>query len=504
MPNESPQVVANQYLSQLRTPNKILSPTAVKHLAQQAIAIFFDYFQEHQTPLREAVELICEINSLPDPRLSRIGLEALFPALIERLNDSFDPSFCELYDRLFAQVISYSRQLTEGRDLDEKLNYFGLVDEISILTRKRDLNNRPLHLNVAHPIKKVLLLSRITIGADVAITSVMMSRLKEVFPQAEIVLLGPSKLNQLYGGDARVRVRPIDYGRNDDLLSRLNCWLEVVAVVQDELVGFSTQEYCIFDPDSRLTQLGLLPLLPLHIEHQSYFLFQSRSYTQSGIEKLGHLTSRWVNQVTGGSSDIFPYISLPVSHKLIGAELGRYFRSRGGQPLICLSFGIGGNEAKRISKQFEMELARTLVQRYPLFIDGGFSNTETDLSEEIISFLESQGNSVLRLDESMSLPLTHNLNSPINILAWRGGIGSFASLISGCDRYVGYDSSGQHIAAAIGIPSLTVFVNSGSPTFAKRWQPYGSAAASVLQYDAQHIFSVSSIIKNVLQEIAPT
>ena len=39
-------------------------------------------------------------------------------------------------------------------------------------------------------IKKILLLSRVTIGADVAVTSIIIQRLAELYPKAEMVLIG--------------------------------------------------------------------------------------------------------------------------------------------------------------------------------------------------------------------------------------------------------------------------------------------------------------------------
>jgi ADP-heptose:LPS heptosyltransferase len=52
-------------------------------------------------------------------------------------------------------------------------------------------------------------------------------------------------------------------------------------------------------------------------------------------------------------------------------------------------------------------------------------------------------------------------------------------LIAASDRYIGYDSAGQHIAAAIRVPTLTIFVNSNSATFAERWRPYGPGIIEV-------------------------
>jgi ADP-heptose:LPS heptosyltransferase len=65
-------------------------------------------------------------------------------------------------------------------------------------------------------------------------------------------------------------------------------------------------------------------------------------------------------------------------------------------------------------------------------------------------------------------------------VTWDGGIGAFAGLIAASDQYVGYDSAGQHIAAALRIPTLTIFVNSNSATFAERWRPYGPGMIEVI------------------------
>ena len=49
-------------------------------------------------------------------------------------------------------------------------------------------------------IQRIIVLSRVTLGADVAITSVIIERMKRNFPLAEIVLAGGSKAPQLFGG----------------------------------------------------------------------------------------------------------------------------------------------------------------------------------------------------------------------------------------------------------------------------------------------------------------
>ncbi|MFM8392397.1 MAG: glycosyltransferase family 9 protein, partial [Acidobacteriota bacterium] len=71
--------------------------------------------------------------------------------------------------------------------------------------------------------------------------------------------------------------------------------------------------------------------------------------------------------------------------------------------------------------------------------------------------------------------------SPNGILTWRGGIGSLAGLIAASDQYVGYDSSGQHIAAALGIPGTTYFSSTNPAIFAKRWAPFGHQSRVIIE-----------------------
>jgi ADP-heptose:LPS heptosyltransferase len=59
------------------------------------------------------------------------------------------------------------------------------------------------------------------------------------------------------------------------------------------------------------------------------------------------------------------------------------------------------------------------------------------------------------------------------LVAWQGGIGAFSALVAESNEYIGYDSAGQHIAAALGVPTLDVFGRNASPIFQERWRPTG-------------------------------
>ena len=317
--------------------------------------------------MREAVQLICQIATNETPELARTGIQALFPQLVERLNDSFDPAACQLYDQLFAQVIEFCRRLPGGQRLDEGLKEFGLMNEADLLARKANL--KPQISNFKSQIQgsgkafpqKILLLSRVTIGADVAVTSSIIAKLRQVYPQTEFVILGSRKLRELYGGDRRIRIHEIAYERGGSLITRLTSWLDVVAAVHEEREGMSKEEIWVIDPDSRLTQLGLLPL----VEHDdNYFFFESRSYSPNGKStSIGQLAAQWSGELVGNHESAYPFVALPDEHQRFGQIVAEQIRNSQSPiySVTAVSFGVGGNHSKRVSDEFEQQQIEGLL-----------------------------------------------------------------------------------------------------------------------------------------------
>ncbi len=463
---------AERSLAKYRNHSATLSAKDVSSLSHQAVSLFFDFYQSTGSPLRAAVELLCEINASRNPTHASLGLEALFPNLIEKLNDAFFLPYCNLYDRVFTQVISFFRRLPEGRQIDQALNHFGLHNEAALLWRKRNLKHRKTLLLTSRPLKRILFLSRITIGADVAVTSVLIAHLKQRFPEAELVLIGSQKLLQLYGGDPQIRVSQIDYGRSGTLLSRLETWLRVLDVIEVELAGLNPEQYLVIDPDSRLTQLGLLPLLQKQSDDQSYLFFESRRFNHAEDHKLGQLASHWIGNHCDGTGSSLPFVTLLPGDSAFGQQVFSYLQNTEHRPVICLSLGVGGNATKRVSDQFEKDLVLALSNRAKLIIDCGVTQEEHEQVNKLLSTLEANGKTSISINNLQALNQMANYEP--DVLTWHGGVGIFAALITGSNLYIGYDSAGQHIAAALKVPTLTIFVNSGSNIFPLRWHPHGS------------------------------
>ena len=66
------------------------------------------------------------------------------------------------------------------------------------------------------------------------------------------------------------------------------------------------------------------------------------------------------------------------------------------------------------------------------------------------------------------------------MIAWQGSLSGFAGLIAASDLYVGYDSAGGHLAAALGVAGIDIFVGAACDRMVGRWQPWGPKPATVI------------------------
>jgi len=353
-------------------------------------------------------------SALPPVLLEDECAPALFPILVEGLADRFEPALCDAYARLFSSAIA---------------PMMGDFDAAALEARYRRVRRvRPVSVEPRH----VFVLSRVTLGADVAVTSVLLDAAKRRFPRARIVFVGPRKNYELFAGDARIEHAPAEYQRGG-LHSRLAVWSELRALCDGA-------DALVLDPDSRLTQLGLLPICP----DERYHLFESRAYGGDGGQSLPELAAAWARatlEVEGAR----PYLALAAAAP----------RQAG----ITISLGVGGNSAKRLADPFEEKLLALLAAtRLPLTIDKG-----------------AGGEEAARVGEAYR-------RSGIQATFWEGSFAGFAALIAASRLYVGYDSAGQHVAAAAGVPLISIFAGFPAPRMFDRWRPT-TPTAHVIRVD---------------------
>jgi ADP-heptose:LPS heptosyltransferase len=466
-----------------------------KATPEQLVANFLGEFRATGDYRRELVARLAALATSDDLETAELATVALFASLVERLADSFSPAGVSLYNRVFAQIIEHCRHLPKGRALDTALNCYGLRDEASVLNRAESLRRKKA---VAHfpsaSVRRVIVLSRITLGADVAITSVIIDRFEREFPDAEIILVGGRKAAELIGGDRRITFKEIAYRRGGMTMERLLSWLDVIEVTREQTAHLPPGEWLIVDPDSRLTQLGLLPLTE---REENYFFFPSREYGAASARSLGQLVSAWLDEIFDAPQPTLPRLSLRREDMDVASALVARLRQASARPIVAVNFGVGDNPAKRVGDDFEPSLVAELIhQGATVILDKGAGADEIRRANLLIEHVRRSATVVELTEDTLSEALPDKLLDT-RLLVWDGRIGMLAALIAQSDLYIGYDSAGQHIAAAAGTPCVDVFAGYSSPRMPDRWRPTGRAASDLLvvgplrAVDAGEILSVT-------------
>ena len=425
------------------------------------------------------ISLLCAQATHSDGAISKPAVHRLFSDVVEGLCDSFLPRKIALYDRIFSQVIDYCRHLPDGQGMDLLLKKFGLRDERGMLSRKKKTEKtRRFPAADRKKIKKICVLSRVTVGADVAVTGVVLSKLIRIFPGVGIVVIGPKKLAEVFGGHPDITIKEVPYVRRGGLLGRLNAWVDLVRVIDEERQGLKADEFLVIDPDSRLTQLGLLPVVS---KNQGYYFFQSRTYSKARSGRIGELTANWLDQVFGaGNQKTYPEIFIDRNILTMGEACAQKLSHSGARPIVCINFGVGGNEKKRVSSDFEEKLvAAVLKQGAAVILDKGFG-AEVEMINALVSKMRLKGKVILEANEENIPKLAQESTWSCDVLTWEGGLAVFGALIASSHVYIGYDSGFQHIASAQGIPIIDVFMGAPSPLFIKRWTPYGKNSVKIV------------------------
>jgi ADP-heptose:LPS heptosyltransferase len=337
-----------------------------------------------------------------------------FRVVVEGLADRFDWDAAAIYTGMFAFVIS---RVFPEFSLEKLVNRYERVC-------------RPREFSGSEP-ADVFVLSRVTLGADVAITSVILDAMKRRFPGARIWFVGSRKGWELFEADPRILHLEAPYNRGGTLAQRLAASRSLRKIV-------SKPDSIVVDPDSRLTQLGLMPVCAV----ENYYYFESRSSAQAGT--LSQLTAEWIER-TFGARGARPYIAP------MGGEHA--------PPGIAVSLGTGGNADKRVADPFERQLLERLTATgRPVLIDKGAGGEESRRVEAAIDGLPG-------------------------VRTWQGAFAPFAARIATSELYVGYDSAGQHVAAAAGVPLITVFAGFPNERFFERWCPAGSGRIDIVRVD---------------------
>ncbi len=367
-----------------------------------------------RTLLEQCLEGRAWERALLEPLVTEPESALLVRVVAEGLGDRFEKRLCDAYADIFCEAIARKRGGVEAGELRERYER---------VRRARRFDGD------AGAVKDVYVLSRVTLGADVAVTSVMMDAARRRFPGARVHFVGPRKSWEMFAGEPGLVHDAVEYGRGGGLEGRLAVWERLKEVCGAEAA-------ITIDPDSRLTQLGLLPVCA----EGDYYFFESRAYGGESAETVGELARRWARET-------------------FGVEGARAFlrpaEAVGPEGEITVSLGVGENRAKGLSAEFERRLVKELARRGRVLLDKGAGGQEAARAESAAAGLD--------------------------VAMWEGSFAGFAARIARSRLYVGYDSAGGHVAAASGVRMVSVFAGYAGERMFERWKPWGEGERRVVK-----------------------
>jgi len=477
----------------------IVDPEKIKRLSRQVAHSFMDSYLKNCHYEEDYIDLLCEMTTISqDPGLNSVAAQSLFSIIIESLCDDFEELQTETYNRVMTQVITFCRRLSAGKELDRSLNDFRVYSRMDLLERIKTIRLEAKSLSRHRDIKKILLLSRVTIGADVAVTSIIIQRLAELYPNAEMVLIGGSKLDEIYGGNPRIRLQKAEYERKGGLLERLSNWQLVLNIIQQELASCPLDNTILVDPDSRLSQLGVLPI----ISPDHYFFLDSRSaFSFAANMSMAQLTNTWLDRVTGVVDFRYPGVWLLPDPVQKAAALYNRLKNNGARWVIAINFGVGGNPRKKVGRLLEQKLLLSLLKKpnTVILLDKGLGEKELQYSNFLLNAVKQNGYTI----EETVFAAEFNSDISSGVIGLQTRIGEIAAIIANCDEYIGYDSACQHIAAALQTPCLTIFAGSNNMRFIRRWSAFGANNCRLVHVDTLSdptAIDVEDIIIRIMNE----
>lgn len=428
------------------------------------------------TPPFDLIPLLSQMALGPDRDLAQEASASLYGKIILPLCDDFTSHGVDVANRVLTSMILTFCNTPQGKEARQILHDFQLTDQESFLARyQKLLIPNPLSQEKRRLVKKVFILSRVSLGADIAITSIIISRVKKALPHAKICLVGPNHLHHLfYNND--LHYLEIPFSREGSLLHKMAAWPRLYHLIAKESSDLTAQEILLFDPDTRLSQLGLVPLTSSSSTHY----LCSRKDQAENLSQTA-ISNNWLDQIFPDIPACSPYFSINPDLLAQCRLFSDHFRKTIFK--IIINFGVAHDTNKRLSDPFEEELLAALLRlKHTLVIlDSGKGENEENMAKRLVAKMAERGYNTAELSERQ---LTETeISFQHGLVRFSGKIDAMAGLIKSCDLYIGYDSCGQHVATATETPSIICFTGAANKRFLGRWQPgnrHGKTATFII------------------------
>lgn len=467
-------------------------------LPEHLAAIFMEAQARDQDLPLDLITLLSQMGLGRDRLLAEQATNSLYRLIILPLCDDFTDHGTAVANKVIITMLQAFLRTSAGAAARQILATHKLSDPAAIIERHRQLQQgKPLSQAHSALIKKAFILSRVTLGADIAITSIIAQRLRQALPQAEIFLVGPDHLSRLFAGGS-LRFIDFPFDRDGSLHEKFAAWPRLYNCLAEQTKNLARREIALFDPDSRLSQLGLLPLVPL----SSTYYLTSRT-DSAGEATLPEITNAWLDRIVPDSSRAMPSFCLQPSVQQKARLFFQYLPAT--TFTVLINFGVGNDANKRLGTTFEKELLEALlaIPDTLVILDSGKGGPEHEAAKRLMAKTAEKGYKTAELSETELADAT--IASGTALLRFSGNIDAVAALIDHSHLFIGYDSCCQHLATATRTPAIICFAGAANKRFLRRWQPgnhHGKTTTIVIDKQPCTSSQRTALINKIIKKAA--
>ncbi|MFA5350183.1 MAG: type I phosphomannose isomerase catalytic subunit [Candidatus Omnitrophota bacterium] len=485
--------------------NSLLTPEISKAIAKAASEEFKKLFNKHDTDVlpdmsiagvevknhhleaRVLAETLIRIGMYQDGAIAKTALGPIFAGVVEYLNDFLTVEARDIFSRFICQMITIAREYPECEEFSRKLSEFGLHTEADLLSYHNRIR-KELTFKETTPrdqIKGIVVLPRMTIGAETAVNAAMINRILELYPNTTVYFIADKKIIPMLEGNPRVKVLVLKQAsrRGAGLGSRLTAWLDILAQVRE-----INPDY-VFSADSRVDSQGLFPLVPA----ERYFYWENTIKRGEPMKTLATLVNEKMDKVFGLRQD---GISVPTLYFTeVTTRFARTLKKKlnlAGRYVVAIKYDVGGEYSKSLGQEFNREHLKVVLSSNTIVImDRGFDEEELKQSQELIDMAKESGVTVIEVTDKDgglgrqvdALDAADVVGGKSVLIVFYGTIGGWVSLTGIANQAFSYDSVNQHVAAADkvfhgesvmpGTPVVIAFTGYHSEIFPVAWRPTG-------------------------------
>ncbi len=205
---------------------------------------FMSAFYAGQQPDLTCIDQLCGLALSPDDLVAKHAVCVLYGSIVEGLCDDFSGRGVAVCNRVLLRIVSFlhgAGKPNRAPVLWASARRVGRRSCFGVMMRWSDRGRMALR----RPPARIIVLSRVSIGADVMITSIVIQRLRTcISRRRKSFWSGLPIMGALLQFDQNVQSRLFPYERNCSLLERFEATCRLAQLVREECRGWSRARCC--------------------------------------------------------------------------------------------------------------------------------------------------------------------------------------------------------------------------------------------------------------------